>query len=102
MEEIEKLRSGMNTKRIDFSMPKEHKFNITSYWLLGFIEGDGSFSYKSLSKEANFNVIQKGNKDLLIVIAEFLQSYSQINSIVEERPELELLKNTLAEDSSRD
>lgn len=78
MEEIEKLRSGMNTKRIDFSMPKEHKFNITSYWLLGFIEGDGSFSYKSLSKDANFSITQKGNKDLFKAIVEFLQSYSQI------------------------
>lgn len=102
VEEIENLRSGMNSKRIDFTMPKEHKFSITPYWLLGFIEGDGSFSYKSLSKEANFNLIQKGNKDLLEAIAEFLQSYSQINSVVEEIPELELLRNTLAKDSSRD
>ena len=43
MEEIEKLRSGMNTKRIYFAKPKEHKFNITSYWLPWFIEGGWVF-----------------------------------------------------------
>ena len=25
-------------------MPDNHKINITPYWLLGFIEGEGSFS----------------------------------------------------------
>lgn len=107
VEKIEKLRLGMNSKRIDFTMPEEHKINITPYWFLGFIEGDGSFSYKNLSKDANFTIIQKGNKDLLIAVAEYLQSLLQgslKNKITEGSfsPELELLRISLAKESSKD
>jgi hypothetical protein len=38
----------MNTKRTDFNM-NNHKVIITKNWLLGFIEGDGSF-YLSRTK----------------------------------------------------
>ena len=34
----------MNTLRTNFILPNSHKILITPYWLLGFIEGDGSFS----------------------------------------------------------
>lgn len=112
VEEIEKLRLGMNSKRIDFTMPEGHKINITPYWFLGFIEGDGSFSYKNLSKDANFCIIQKGNKDLLIAVAEYLQSLLQCslnNKIAPSvqssegclSPELELLRISLTKESSR-
>ena len=43
LELIRELKNSMNTKRIDFSMPKSHNINITPYWLLGLIEGEGSF-----------------------------------------------------------
>ena len=33
---LEHLRSGMNRKRTDFNLPKDHKYSITPYWLLGF------------------------------------------------------------------
>jgi len=33
----------MNSKRIDFNMPISHTITITPNWLLGFIEGEGSF-----------------------------------------------------------
>jgi hypothetical protein len=106
VEEIEKLRLGMNSKRTDFTMPEGHRFNITPYWLLGFIEGDGSFSYKNLSKDANFSIIQKGNKDLLMAIAEYLQSLLQcsLNNKIAAKPgsfspELELLRIPLAKES---
>jgi LAGLIDADG endonuclease len=37
-----KLKSGMNSNRINFNMPSNH-IKITTYWLLGLIEGEGSF-----------------------------------------------------------
>jgi hypothetical protein len=50
----------MNTKRTDFIMPKEHKVVITPYWLLEFIEGDGSFSFNSNLNRIMFSLSQKG------------------------------------------
>ena len=40
---IIELKNSMNTKRTNTILPKEHKITITKSWLLGFIEGDGSF-----------------------------------------------------------
>lgn len=40
---------GMNTKRADFYLPFYH-YRITPYWLLGFVEGDGWFSYHPESR----------------------------------------------------
>ena len=37
------LKDGMNTKRKNFHMPNDHKIVITKSWLLGLIEGEGSF-----------------------------------------------------------
>lgn len=39
-----KLKEGLNRGRKDFTMPLNHKINITGYWLVGLIEGEGSFS----------------------------------------------------------
>lgn len=33
----------MNSKIIDFEMPNNHSIRITPYWLLGLIEGEGTF-----------------------------------------------------------
>jgi hypothetical protein len=40
---IAEIRSSMNKSRFDFEMPKDKQFRITPYWLLGFVEGEGSF-----------------------------------------------------------
>ena len=37
------LKNKMNTNRIHFERPMGSEINITKSWLLGFIEGDGSF-----------------------------------------------------------
>ena len=34
----------MNSLRTNFKLPADHVIKITPYWLIGFIEGDGSFS----------------------------------------------------------
>lgn len=33
----------MNRKRIHLKLPNDHYINITPNWLLGFVEGEGSF-----------------------------------------------------------
>ena len=43
------LKKNMNTKRINFNIPENHVV-ITKSWLLGFIEGDGSFSLERTSR----------------------------------------------------
>ncbi len=49
----------MNTLRTDFVLPYHHKILITPYCLLGFIEGDGSFSVSTLkSFPVRFNIVQ--------------------------------------------
>lgn len=35
----------MNVLRTDFTMPESHQLRITN-WVLGFTEGEGSFSIK--------------------------------------------------------
>ena len=38
-----KLKEGMNKKRINFNMPDNHRIIVTKSWLLGLVEGEGSF-----------------------------------------------------------
>ena len=40
---IIKLKNTMNDKRINFVFPESHSIRITSNYLVGFLEGDGSF-----------------------------------------------------------
>jgi hypothetical protein len=41
IDEVLKIKIGMNKQRTNFNRPME--INITDYWLLGLIEGEGSF-----------------------------------------------------------
>lgn len=68
-----KIQARMNSNRIDFTMPENHKIYISPFWLLGFIEGDGCFSFKKPNKNAVFTIGQKGNKNLLLAIKDYLQ-----------------------------
>ncbi len=59
---IGKIKSEMNSKRTNFDLPSSH-FNITINWLLGFVEGDGWFSYSVNEKSFVFGIIQmRGGK----------------------------------------
>ena len=40
---IIKLKDSMNDKRINFVLPESHNIRITGNYLVGFLEGDGSF-----------------------------------------------------------
>lgn len=44
LESINSLKNSMNLKRIIFKYPSDHSICVTPYWLLGLIEGEGSFS----------------------------------------------------------
>lgn len=72
----------MNTKRIDYTMPINH-YRITKNWLTGFVEGDGSFSYNTITKNVIFSIAQKGNEDLLKEIVKFLQKTYKANVLVD-------------------
>nr|YP_009254034.1 hypothetical protein [Hypomyces aurantius]ANC62719.1 hypothetical protein [Hypomyces aurantius] len=54
--EMLEIKNGMNTKRSDFSTEAliSRKISITPYWLLGFVEGEGSFF---ISKRDNYRLI---------------------------------------------
>jgi hypothetical protein len=72
--ELIKTGSEINRKRTDYNMPEIHEYNITSNWLLGFTEADGSFYYDSSSGALSFAIEQKGNEALLKAIQDFLHN----------------------------
>ena len=39
------FKNQMNKSRVDYNQHEDHSINITPYWLLGFVEGDGYFSF---------------------------------------------------------
>lgn len=59
--------------------------------MLGFIEGDGSFSLKTLSKSAFWPIGQKGNKELLFDILDYLNKLAINNQTLNENTELDAL-----------
>lgn len=66
--EIEDLKSNMNSKRKEFKFPESHKVRITNYWLLGFVEGDGSFNLvRNNEYKLRFDVSQSF-KDLILMM----------------------------------
>jgi len=71
MPTIKDIKGDMNKQRVNFNMPPNH-YNITSYWLLGFFEGDGSVYFKSDKNALAFAINQKGNKALMYAIKDYL------------------------------
>lgn len=43
LKEIGEIKSGMNSFITNYELPVGKYFKITPYWLLGFVEGEGSF-----------------------------------------------------------
>lgn len=72
--EIKEIKNTMNKSRTDFSQPNR-KIYITPNWLLGFIEGDGSFNICfTKTKNSNFTitfrlVISQSAVDLALLLA---------------------------------
>lgn len=55
---LDSLRNQMNRNRKDFELPHDHQYLITSNWLLGFTEGEGSFSINKESLALSFTISQ--------------------------------------------
>lgn len=70
---LEGIKSEMNSQRTDFNLPL-NRYKITPNWLLGFVEGDGWFSFSPQERFFTFGIIQKGNKLLLEAIQDFLNN----------------------------
>jgi len=72
---IDGIKDRMNSKRTDFNLPEgPNHYKITPNWLLGFVEGDGWFSFSPQERLFTFGIVQKGNKALFEVILYFLNN----------------------------
>jgi hypothetical protein len=65
-EEISKIKANMNTLRTDFSEMETRKFSITPYWVLGFVEGEGSFTVAKRDYTLLF-ILTQSAKDLRLM-----------------------------------
>lgn len=71
---IDNIKNEMNSKRSNNDMPEDHKIKITPYWFLGFVEGDGSWSYSFSKNTFIFIIGQKGNMVLMNAICNYLNN----------------------------
>jgi hypothetical protein len=76
LNEIAKLKNNMNRLRLDYIIPKDKVINITPYWFLGFIEGEGCFSInKHNNYRLDFSLTQSStNSELMKSIKVYLEN----------------------------
>jgi hypothetical protein len=79
------LKNSINTKRTEFVLPLNH-IKITPYWLLGLIEGEGSFHLRRTTLTPVFSIsLTKVQQPVIDKIIEFLtdnlDKYSQFKAI---------------------
>ena len=71
---ILELKNKMNTNRIDFYRPEKSKIVITPSWLLGFVEGDGTFFVRRDTLTPVFCIQITGvQQEVLVKTQEFLE-----------------------------
>lgn len=71
--QIIKIKDSMNDKRVNFDLPKNHTINITGNYLIGLLEGDGSFYLNKHDMSPRISLVTtKINKIVLEKIREFL------------------------------
>jgi hypothetical protein len=71
LENINEIKNGMNTSRINYEGYHLSNDMITNNWLVGFVEGDGTFHFSNNS--AIFGITQK-DKKILEAISDFLKN----------------------------
>ena len=71
LEKITSIKNSINKSRTQFILPENHKIDITSHWLLGFIEAEGCFYLNNLS--IAFKLSQTAiNREVLVYIKDYL------------------------------
>lgn len=77
LELITELKNSMNTKRENFDMPSFHSINITHYYLLGLIEGEGTFCLNDFKNMGvSFSIaLTSAQAPLMYAIKNFIDSY---------------------------
>ena len=81
IQDINDIKKGINTKRVDFKLPLEFKPKITKYWLLGFVEGEGSFFVKKDQYRLTFTLSQSSiDLALMESIRDFLYNLPEFDS----------------------
>lgn len=84
------LKNKMNTNRVNFDRPEDSQIVITKSWLVGFIEGDGSFFLRRDTLTPVFSLENAGVQlPLFVKIKDFLE-----NSLGFDKYSLYKLKNT--------
>lgn len=72
---IIELKDSMNTKRINFTLPKYHSVRITGNYLIGLLEGDGSFYLNKRDLTVRVSLVTATvNRIVLEKIREFILS----------------------------
>lgn len=72
---IIELKNKMNASRVNFNRPENSKIRISKYWLLGFIEGDGTFFIRRDNVAPTFAVENTGVQlPVFLKIKEFLEN----------------------------
>ena len=75
IDQILELKKAMNKSRMNFSLPVDHKIVISRPWLLGFIEGEGSFYLTRAEFEPGFSITQSETQlPVMEKIKEFLEN----------------------------
>lgn len=87
LKDILKIKSGMNSLRVDSNISELPTRDLTPYRLLGFIEGDGSFSISDLRPVLSIKQHSK-NIHFFHDIAEFLNKLPYNPSIGPKKDEL--------------
>ena len=73
-QEITNIKNGMNKQRTNFQMPESYSPQITPNWLLGFVEGEGSFNVvKGYGLTFSINQSSKDNA-LMVAIKNYLNN----------------------------
>lgn len=79
--QILELKNSMNDQRVHFLIPENH-IKITANYLLGYIEGDGSFYYNQYDNTVRISLITVMNDRILLEkIKEFLLEDLDCNSL---------------------
>ena len=74
------LKASMNKARTEFDLSADHQVHITWNWLLGFVEGDGSFSFSGVKPRLSIQLTLI-DKPVLVAINEFFGGIGSLTII---------------------